>query len=133
MDNKRIELLKDYIKYGKAPILVENIPSSVFDMAIVLDATCPMEDLNGHYEGVNFLPPKWYEDLMIKSKQGRPVLLIQQINKIEAQQQKKFIEILKYKKISTFDLPEDCLIVVTANNIEESKIDEEVYSLLAHI
>ena len=61
------------------------------------------------------------------------MLVINNINEIDVNEQTKFIEILKYKKISTFDLPKDCIIIVTAKNLKERPINEEVYSLLAHI
>jgi hypothetical protein len=42
-------------------------------------------------------------------------------------------EIIKYKKVSTFDLPEDTIIILLANNLEKNKLNEEIYSLVAHI
>ena len=48
-------------------------------------------------------------------------------------EQKKFIELLKYRKVSTFDLPNNCRIIVTANKINEEMINEEVFSLVARI
>ena len=41
----------------------------------------------------------------------------QSIN-VKIEEQNKFIEILKYHKISTFDLPNNCLIIVTTSNLE---------------
>ena len=49
------------------------------------------------------------------------------------EEQKKFIEILEYRKISTFEIPNDVVIIVTANNINKDTINEEIYSLVAHI
>lgn len=130
MNKERLEMLNEYIKSGITPILIENMPASVFDNATILDANCDISDLNGHYENINFVAPSWYNKL--KQNQTK-MLVINNINEIDVNEQTKFIEILKYKKISTFDLPKDCIIIVTAKNLKERPINEEVYSLLAHI
>ena len=49
------------------------------------------------------------------------------------EEQTKFIEILKYKKVSTFEIPKNCLVIVTCSDLTANKINEEVYSLLAQI
>lgn len=130
MNKERLEMLNEYIKSGITPILIENMPASVFDNATILDTNCDISDLNGHYENINFVAPSWYNKL--KQNQTK-MLVINNINEIDVNEQTKFIEILKYKKISTFDLPKDCIIIVTAKNLKERPINEEVYSLLAHI
>ena len=43
------------------------------------------------------------------------------------------MEILKYRQVSTFELPKNTVIVVTAKEINENTINEEIYSLVAHI
>lgn len=130
MNKERLEMLNEYIKSGITPILIENMPASVFDNATILNSNCDISDLNGHYENINFVAPSWYNKL--KQNQTK-MLVINNINEIDVNEQTKFIEILKYKKISTFDLPKDCIIIVTAKNLKERPINEEVYSLLAHI
>ena len=130
MNKERLEMLNEYIKSGITPILIENMPASVFDNATILNANCDISDLNGHYENINFVAPSWYNKL--KQNQTK-MLVINNINEIDVNEQTKFIEILKYKKISRFDLPKDCIIIVTAKNLKERPINEEVYSLLAHI
>ena len=130
MNKERLEMLNEYIKSGITPILIENMPASVFDNATILNANFDISDLNGHYENINFVAPSWYNKL--KQNQTK-MLVINNINEIDVNEQTKFIEILKYKKISTFDLPKDCIIIVTAKNLKERPINEEVYSLLAHI
>lgn len=130
MNKERLEMLNEYIKSGITPILIENMSASVFDNATILNANCDISDLNGHYENINFVAPSWYNKL--KQNQTK-MLVIKNINEIDVNEQTKFIEILKYKKISTFDLPKDCIIIVTAKNLKERPINEEVYSLLAHI
>lgn len=130
MNKERLDMFNEYIKSGISPILLENIESSIFDSAVILSFNCDNSELNGHYENIDFCPPIWYSELL---KKQTPILVIDNINKLKKEEQTKFIEILKYKKISTFNLPKNCIIIVTASNLKERPINEEVFSLLVHI
>lgn len=133
MNKDRLSLLENYIKAGVGPLLVENLPSNSFKNSIVIKGNIDKSELNGHYENIDFCPPMWYKELLEKSKSNHMVLVIENINEVPLEEQTKFIEILKYKKISTFELPQNCTIIVTCSNLSEKKINEEVYSLLAII
>ena len=61
------------------------------------------------------------------------LLVIDKIDTISKEEQLKFCELLEYRKISTFELPKNCVIIVTANEINKDKISEEVFSLVARI
>ena len=123
------EMLLAYIKTNVAPVLVHFMLASDFSDAIVLSANTTLTELNGHYENIEFVPPKWYTNLLNIS--GNKYLIIDQIDTISKKEQKKFIEILKYRKISTFHLPSDCRIIITTNEVD--KVDEEILSLVAMI
>lgn len=133
MNRERFNLLENYIKSGISPLLVQNIPSNSFKNSVVIKANIDRLELNGHYENIDFCPPLWYKELLEKSKINTTVLVIENINEIKLEEQTKFIEILKYKKISTFELPKNCLVIVTCSDLSTNKINEEVYSLLAQI
>ncbi len=133
MNKERLNLLENYIETGVAPLLVPNVPSNAFSNSVILKSNIDEKELNGHYENVEFCPPAWYKELLEKSKSGYTILVIENINDISKEEQNKFIEILKYKKISTFELPKNCLIIVTCSDLNNKKISEEVYSLLAQI
>lgn len=133
MSNEKLNLLENYIKYKISPILVESFPTNTLKNSIVLPANINKTELNGHYENIEFCPPSWYKELLEKSKKGYVILIIDNINTVSLEEQNKFIEILKYKKISTFELPKNCLIIVTYKKLNDKKISEEVYSLLAQI
>ncbi len=133
MTEERMDLLEKYLRSGFNPILVEDIPVDSFHNSVVLPATLDPLELNGHYEDRNFCPPHWYQELVEKSKKEAVILLIENINEVDPFEQNKFIELLKYKKISTFSLPMNCLVLVTCKNLEERKLSEEVFSLLAKI
>lgn len=130
MEDKK-EILLSYLKINVAPVLVDFIFGCDFDKAVVLPANTMVNELNGHYDNMEYVPPKWFNDLL--SINGNKLLVIDKIDTISKEEQKKFIEILKYKKISTFDLPSECRIIVTANEIDKDKIDEEILSLVARI
>ena len=53
---------------------------------------------------------------------------VKEINSIEDK-----IEILKYRQVSTFELPKNTIIILTAKYINKKTINEELYSLVAHI
>ena len=130
MEDKK-EILLSYLKINVVPVLVDFIFGCDFDKAVVLPANTMVNELNGHYDNMEYVPPKWFNDLL--SINGNKLLVIDKIDTISKEEQKKFIEILKYKKISTFDLPSECRIIVTANEIDKDKIDEEILSLVARI
>jgi len=129
----KVEMIENYINSGISPILIENISSSVFKNAVCLQADCDVSLLNGHYEDINFVAPKWYDELQKNSKNAHSLLLINDINKVSQEEQLKFLELFKYKKVGVFDLPDNCIIIATASNLSENPIAEEIYSLVAHI
>lgn len=130
MDNKK-ELLMSYIKADVAPILVNFISGKDIPGAIVISADVDAKELNGHYDGADYMPPKWYNELVTNN--NSKVLVIDLIDSINKEEQLKFIELLEYRKISTFELPKDCVIIVTAKEVNKDKISEEIYSLVAQI
>ena len=133
MNKERLNLLESYIKSGVSPVLVQNIHSNSFNNSVIIKSNIDKSELNGHYENIDFCPPFWYKELLEKSKSGHVILVIENINEIPLEEQTKFIEILKYKKVSTFEIPKNCLIIVTCSDLTANKINEEVYSLLAQI
>lgn len=130
MNSDRIKMLEGILKSGISPILLEDFPVSVFQDAVILESNCDVSELNGHYEETEFCPPEWYKKLTSKDN---AVLVINNINKIPTDEQIKFVEIFKYNKISTFDLPKNCIVIAIASNLKENPINEQVYSLMAHI
>ena len=132
-NQEKIIMLEKYIKAGSSPILLENFNTENLKNAVILNSDCDNSLLNGHYEDINFVAPEWYNQILEKSKNTYSLLVIKDLNKIDKEEQLKFLELFKYKKVSTFELPKNCVIVVTCTNLEENSISEEIYSLLAHI
>lgn len=124
-------MLLTYLKSNVAPVLVDFLPINDFDFAVTIPANIDIKELNGHYEGLDFIPPKWLNEILSSTK--NKMLVIDKIDTISKEEQLKFVELLKYRKILTFELPKDCLIIITANEINTEKISNEIYSLVACI
>lgn len=134
MNKEQVDLLGEYIKTGTSAILIEEIPENAIKKgAVVLEADCSKAELMGHYENLEFIAPEWYKKLMDSSKEHTPVLIIKDINKIPEEEQRKFIELFKYRKVYVHKLPENCMIFATYSNLEERPIQEELYSFMVHI
>lgn len=132
-DKERLEMITSYIKGNISPLLIENIPSDIFNRnAVILPADIDMKELNGHYEGIDFLPPNWYQELQKYKEDNYCFLVISELSNLPKEEQLKFGEILKYKKVGVFDLPKNCVIIITGRNIKET-ISKEIYSMVAVI
>lgn len=131
MNDAKRELLMSYIKSNVAPILVDFIDGNNIPNSVVLPANLEISELNGHYKNIEFVSPEWLNKL--KSYNTPTILVIDKIDSIPKNEQTKFVEILKYRQVSTFELPKNTVIVVTAKEINENTINEEIYSLVAHI
>lgn len=130
MENKK-EMLLSYIKSNVAPILVDFISGKDINGAVIIPANVNVRELNGHYKGTEFVAPSWLNE--ITSSSESKILVIDKIDTISKEEQMKFGELLKYRKISTFDLPDNCIIIITANKINSDTINEELLSLVARI
>lgn len=125
------EILLSYIKANVAPILVDFMSGKDLPDATILSSNIDVKELNGHYEGENFVPPKWLNEIL--NSNTSKILVIDKIDTITKEEQMKFVEILKYRKVSTFELPNNCIIIVTVNEISKDKINEEIFSLVVRI
>ena len=129
-NDKKKKLLISYIKSNVAPILVDFIDGSSIPNSIVLPADLEITELNGHYDNVEFVSPDWLNKL---DGSTPTILVIDKIDSIPKNEQIKFVEMLKYRQVSTFELPKNTVVVVTAEHINENTINDEIYSLVAHI
>ena len=128
---KRKEMILSYIKANVAPILVDFNFFDDLENSVILPVDIDVKELNGHYEGTNFMPPKWFSEIL--SSNGSKILVIDKIDTISKEEQLKFCELLEYRKISTFELPKNCVIIVTASEINKDKISEDIFSLVARV
>ena len=131
MNNDKINMLKSYISVNVAPVLIDFASNINLPKSVIIPANCEVKELNGHYEGEDFLAPKWYYDLTNANE--AKIIIIKDIDSISKEEQLKFKELLEYRQISTFKIPESTRIILTATNISKETINEEIYSLVAHI
>ena len=132
MDKKQIDLLGEYINLGSSIILIEEIPESIIGKgAVVIESDCSNKELMGEFKDLEYKIPDWYKKLEEEAKKHVPVLVIKDINKIAEEEQRKFIELFKYKKLYTNKLPENTMIFVTYE--KEKSINEELYSFMIQI
>lgn len=133
MTQEKINMINTYIKNNVAPVLVEGLKAESIPNSVILPSNCDKGLLNGHYEGVEFVAPSWYNELEKKKDSPYNILVIDDFTNISVDEQLKFCEILKYRKISTFELPTNCSIVITCDKVDKTKISPEIYALVAHI
>ena len=131
---KIVDLLELYIKNYVAPILVESAEDFDLKKGIEINGNCDMAELqesvddNGEYQ-----LPNWFKILVDNSDKERTLLIIKNITDCEEDDQMKFYELLKYRKLNTTKLPDNCVIIATCDNLKEKPINPCLYSLMAHI
>ena len=131
MYNDKVDMLKNYLSVNVAPVLIDFASDIIISESIIIPASCEVQNLNGHYEKEDFVAPKWYYDLV--NSDNVKIIVIKDIDSISKEEQLKFKELLAYRQISTFKIPENTRIILTAKNISKETINEEIYSLVAHI
>lgn len=127
MINNRLKIMKEYLKANIKHFLVQDFEKLELNDYVKLNADCDRSLLNGTYVETEFVAPSWYNEL---SSMKKPILVIEDLDTIDEIEQRKFLEILKYNKISTFELPLNCVIIVTCSSLN---ITKEVFSLLVRV
>ncbi len=127
----RLEMIEAYIKNHYVPILLENIQSDIFDRnSVILPADININELTGHYEEKEFLPPSWYQELKQYENENYCFLVIKDLSSISKEEQLKFGELLKYRKVNVFNLPKNCVIIIAGKSNQET-MNDTIYSLVA--
>ena len=81
MNKEQRELLFNYIESNVGPILVDFIDGNVIPNSVILPANIDRSELNGHYENVEYISPKWLTEL--NRLNGLPILVIDKIDSIQ--------------------------------------------------
>ena len=84
MESKK-EILLSYIKANIAPILVDFMSGKDLPDATILSSNIDVKELNGHYEGENFVPPKWLNEIL--NSNTSKILVIDKIDTITKEEQ----------------------------------------------
>ena len=125
-----IDYLKQLVKCNVCPILVCDLDLSNFKNYICINADCDKLDLVGHFEGDKEVAPNWLSNL---TKNNIQLVVIDDLCKISKDEQLKFYELLKYRKVGVFELPKNCAILVNSSKVGKEYINEQIYSLVAKI
>lgn len=123
--------LKEIIEFSKmniSPILIEDFDLDSIKDYILIDSRITREELYGYYDNEEFIEPSWLKEI-----ENKKFLIINDITNINLEEQKKFMELLKYRKVGTYNLPENIVILVTCKNLKVNVILEELYSILVQV
>ena len=108
--------INEIIKLSRtAPVLAVGYSSKSFGASTIISAGIPSAELGIVNTISGLQAPSWFYEI-VKGKSSHQIV-IDGIDSIDKESQKKFYELLKYKAISDVELPADCTIIVTANNI----------------
>jgi len=124
--DSNIELIKTYIDNKMTPILIRDELYDVFSsLACTLNFDCSLDLLNGSYDdNGNYVEPSWYKDAIDKR-----ILVIRNIDSIPPNEQIKFMEILKYRKVNVFDLKDVIIVLTYKDNI----LNEQILSIATKV
>lgn len=111
-EKKLDEVLKNNTKW---PLIVAGADSAYFASAVVLSARTP----SGALGVVTDTRPDWIVALEAKAQTGKAVLCIDGLDQIDADEQEKFVGLLKYKGVNGYTLPDNAQIVMTVADVDK--------------
>lgn len=115
------EILRDNKKW---PIILEGVDADSFKNATILPAIVKSEELS-----IALQLPVWIKALEERKKEKTNVLVIDGMDVISADKQKKFKQILDQKAINGYKFPENVQIVLTIGGGNRDKISALIQSL----
>ena len=128
MNREKLDLLKVYLKTNIAPILIQDVDITFLKKdAVILPANIKKPSLNGALSNGKLNEPNWYNELKKRCQNGNGVLIISDLSKISKDEQSKFYEILKYRKVGVLELPKNCVILL---NGELDELNDNIKSLV---
>lgn len=128
MNKEKLDLLKVYLKTNIAPILIQDVDITFLKKdAVILPSNIKKPSLNGTLSNGKLNEPNWYNELKKRCQNGNGVLIISDLSKISKDEQSKFYEILKYRKVGVLELPKNCVILL---NGELDELNDNIKSLV---
>jgi len=116
------DILNNLILKTNESILINNVNIENFSHKVVIDSNISQKDLS-----IVDTHPLWLIELELLSKKKNYVLLIiKDMDLITSRQQLKFLEIIKYRSVSGFKLPNNTHIIISCQNIDN--VSEEIKS-----
>ena len=114
--NKLSKVLSDNTKN---PLIIVSDEDIVLENTITINATISERDL--HIESM------WHKKIMLRHSNKHLFLVINGLDNIEAEEQDKFIHLLKDRRSGTFKLPDYVQIVIPVKDKE--KVSKQIKSL----
>ncbi len=119
----KINKIKELSK--TSPVLAVGIPQEMFGESTVIEGSIPSKSLGIVNSAKGMKAPTWFYNIA-KGKASHQII-INNIDLISKENQEKFYELLKYRAISDIPLPDDCTIIVLANDL--NKVSETILRL----
>lgn len=113
--NAKINAVKDLAR--TAPVLVLGVSAEMFGTSTVLEADIASKELGIVNTPRGLKTPRWFYELV--NGNGSHQIIINNLDAIDQENQAKFYELLKYKTISTIELPADCRLIVIAHDLKK--------------
>ena len=115
------------------PIVARVTSEMLGHIPVCLSAHCSLSELNGTIDSDGGHRPAWIDELYeIEDKQDvKCILLIEDFNTLKLEDQCKFTEIVKYKKSTVYDLPQNCHIILSWNSQDRITLAENIAAYVA--
>jgi len=118
--------INNLIYNSTLPILACGISSDNFSDKVVIESRIDRKDLS-----VIGSHPAWLIQLeLIAKKNDVAMLIIDNLDLISEHDQSKFLELLKYKSISGFKLPDNTHIVIVCSDLNKVSQDIKSYCVI---
>ena len=108
------KILNSLILKTNETILISNINVEDFSYKIIINSDLLQKDL-----AIVDTHPLWLIELELLSKKKNNVLLIiKDIDLIDEKEQLRFLEIIKYRSVNGFKLPNNAHIILSCQNLD---------------
>jgi len=109
--NEKIKFTQILNNNPTYPVLIKTEGNLDLDNMVKLPTETPVSEL--------IVPTRWNEKLLMKGTDKKIYLCIENIDKISAEEQEKFIPLIKDKRAGNFKLPNNVQIVISAKDFDK--------------
>lgn len=115
----------------KWPLILEGVNAEWFNNATILDANISSTELGIRNSETGFIYPNWLKQLLEKSKNIKThnLLVIDKLENLDIEEQRKFIGLLKHKGVNGLKFPEGTQIIIVIEKGKIDKISKDIASL----
>lgn len=115
------------------PIVARITSEMLGNIPVCISAHCTLSELNGTIDIDGSHRPAWIDTLyqIAEKQEVKCILLIVGFNTLKLEDQCKFTEIVKYKKSSVYELPQNCHIILSWDSPDKIILDESIAPYVA--